>query len=73
MVADAKTQQRSYTSHLTLRGGVLLLLCHPGQRILLALSRIPPHEEKVLSQRKLLQINPYETKIMYIFHYLEFC
>lgn len=62
--------------YLTLRGGVLLLPRHPDQQILLALSRIPPHEEKVLSQRKVLRINPFETKckITYVFfHYLEFC
>lgn len=52
MLADAKTQPRCHVSHLNLRGGVLLLPCHPGQRIFLALSRIPPHEEKVLGQRK---------------------
>lgn len=38
IVADTKTQQRSQISHLTLREGVLLLLCHPGQQILLALA-----------------------------------
>lgn len=55
--------------YLTLRGGVLLLPRHPDQQILLALSRIPPHEEKVLSQRKVLRINSFETKckITYVF------
>lgn len=60
--ADAETQQRSHIPHLTLGGGLLLSPCHPGQRILLALSRIPLHEEKALGQGKVLQINPFETK-----------